>query len=397
MSTRRAALPLRQLEASQRATFLELFFDLAFVFALFQLSHVLLQHLNWSGALQTMVLLLAVWANWSSTIWITDRFDPQWPPVQALVFVTLLVTLVLAAVLPEAFGKYGAIFAGVYVAMELGRYLVVLLASRGQELERVALRGLAWSGGYALPWVAGTFVHGTPRAAAWFFGVAIQNAAYVLGFPSTRSGRVWNWEPPVAAEHYAERYRQVFIVGLGELILVSGLAFSAGGITPARIMAFVVSVCTAGLLWRIYIFRAGELLSAAFASTPVSARLGLWVVYVHLAMVAGVVVTAVGNEVVIAHPGGRTAATWAIVILGGPALYVVGRAGFEYTIFARVSRNRPIGVLVLVALVPVALVASPLLTAIAAAAVLTGIVLADAARARRNPPELPSPPTSEQS
>src|SRR5262245_52612190 len=113
MTTRRAAVPLRQPQASQRASFLELFFDLAFVFALFQLSHVLLLHLHWSGALQTMVLLLAVWGVWTSTIWITDRLDPQWRPLQPLVFVTLLATLVLAAVLPEAFGKYGGIFAGV--------------------------------------------------------------------------------------------------------------------------------------------------------------------------------------------------------------------------------------------------------------------------------------------
>jgi low temperature requirement protein LtrA len=396
MTTGRAALPLRQPETSQRATFLELFFDLAFVFALFQLSHALLRRLSWSGALQTLVLLLAMWAVWSSTIWITDRLDPQWPPLQALVFVSLLLTLVLAATLPEAFGKHGAIFAGVYVGIEVGRYLFVALAFRGHELRRVALNGLAWSAGYALPWIAGAFVPGAPRAALWILAVAIENAAYVLGFPSGRRERRWSWEPPVAAEHYAERYRQVFIIGLGELILVSGLTFSGPGVTPSRTMAFVASVCTAGLLWRIYIFRAGELLSEAFAAAPVSARLGIWVVYVHLVMVAGIVVTAVGNELVIAHPSGRTPAAWAVVILGGPALYVAGRAGFEYTVFSRVSWDRPIGVLVPVALIPVARLVSPLVAAIGAATILSGIVIADAARARRNPADLPSPPTGAQ-
>jgi low temperature requirement protein LtrA len=393
MTTRRAAVPLRQPEASQRATFLELFFDLAFVFALFQLSHVLLQHLRWSGALQTMVLLLAMWAVWANAILITDRLDPQWPPLQALVFVTLLATLVLAAVLPEAFGKHGAIFAGVYVAIQVGRFLFAVLAFRGHELQSTAVRGLAWSGGSALLWIAGTFVHGTARAALWLLAIAIEHAAFLLGFPTPRSGRVSSWEPPVAAEHYAERYRQVFIIGLGELILVSGLAYSAGGVAPARTVAFVVSVCTAGLLWRIYIYRAGELLSAAVAAVPMPPRLGVWAVYVHLVMVAGVVVTAVGNDLVIAHPTGRTPAAWAVVLLGGPALYVAGRAGFEYTVFARVSWDRPIGVLALLALIPLTLLASPLVAAIAATAVLTGIALADAARGRRNPAELPSPPT----
>jgi low temperature requirement protein LtrA len=201
------------------------------------------------------------------------------------------------------------------------------------------------------------------------------------------------WEPPVAAEHYSERYQQVFIIALGELILVSGLALSAGGFVPNRIGAFVVSIAAAALLWRIYIYRAGELLSAAFAAaTHVSARLGRLTVYAHLAMVFGIVVTAVGNHLVITHPSGRTAPAWATAMLGGPALFLAARAGFEYTVFARVSWHRPVGVLLLAALTPLMVLASPLLAAVAAAAVLAGIAIVDAARARRHPSELPSPP-----
>src|SRR5258706_8125494 len=73
----RAGELLRRPGDPQRATFLELFFDLAFVVALLQLSHTLLRDLRWSGAFQTLVLLLAVWFIWFSTAWITDRLDPQ--------------------------------------------------------------------------------------------------------------------------------------------------------------------------------------------------------------------------------------------------------------------------------------------------------------------------------
>ena len=387
----RAAVPRRRPEDPQRATFLELFFDLAFVFALFQLSHHLLGQLHLTGALQTLVLLAAMWGVWNTTTWVTDRLDPQSPAVQLLVVITLFGTLFLAAVLPRAFGDYGLIFAGTYVAIEVGRLVYITLAVRGTDLERLARPALWWACAIALVWIAGALAHGVVRGALWALAIVVGYTAYSVGFPTPWGGRVSELEPPVAAEHYAERYRQVFIIALGEPILVAGLAFSAGGVAPARTVAFVVSVATTAWLWRIYIYRAGELLSAAFAAVPV-ARLGRWAGYIHLVMVAGIVVTAVGNELVIAHPAGRTTLAAALVILGGPALFLTGRAGFEYLVFARVSWDRPVGVLVLAVLTPVMLLASMLVAATVAALVLFLVAHTDAARARHRPAELPSPP-----
>jgi low temperature requirement protein LtrA len=108
-------------------------------------------------------------------------------------------------------------------------------------------------------------------------------------------------------------------------------------------------------------------------------------------MISGIVVTAVGNELVIAYPHGRTQLALSVVLLGGPALFLGGRAGFEYTVFARVSADRPIGVLVLAAMTPVTLLVPPVLAATAATSVLAGIAIADAVRARGRPPEAPSP------
>jgi low temperature requirement protein LtrA len=374
MTSGRTAVRLRRPEAPQRATFLELFFDLAFVFALFQLSHELLQHLRWTGALQVLIVFLAVWRIWGITTWITDRFDPQWQPLQLMVIVSLLGILILAAALPHAFGKYGLIFASIYVAMQIGRYLALVLAMRGHKLQPVVMRAVLWAGVTAVPWIAGAFVHGAAREGLWALAVAIDYAVFALNFPIPGAARVTpTWEPPVAAEHYAERYQQVFIIALGELILVSGLALTAGGFAPTRTVAFVVSIATAALLWRIYIYRAGELLSAALAASPLSARLGRFTVYAHLTMVFSIVVTAVGNQLVISHPSGRTQLAWAVVVLGGPALFLVARAGFEYTVFARVSWYRTVGVLLLAALTRLTLPASPLLAAVAATAVLTAV------------------------
>src|SRR5690242_2816244 len=267
-----AGVRLRRPEAPQRATFLELFFDLAFVFALFQLSHELLQHLRWSGTPQVLIVFLAVWRVWGITTWITDRFDPQWQPLQLIVIVSLIGMLILAAALPQAYSEYGLIFAGGYVAMHVGRYAALVLATRGHRLKPVTVRAALWAGVSAVPWIAGAFVHGAAREGLWGVAVAIDYAVFALNFPLPGAARVTpTWEPPVAAEHYAERYQQVFIVALGELVLISGLALSAGGFPAARTLAFIVAIAGTALLWRIYIYRSGELLSTAFAASPRSA------------------------------------------------------------------------------------------------------------------------------
>jgi low temperature requirement protein LtrA len=213
-------------------------------------------------------------------------------------------------------------------------------------------------------------------------------------YPTPGLGRTPTSELPIAAEHLAERYRQFYVIALGELILVTGQAFSGGDFEVDMTAAFVVSIATTVLFWRIYIYRAGELLSAAIAAVAKPARFAQSVSYAHLVMVAGIVVTAAGAELVIAHPFGHTQPAWIAGILGGPALFLAGRAGFEYAVFGRVSWDRPIGLLVLAALAPAMLFVPPLLVALAATAVLAGIAICDAARGLGRPPEPPSPPSA---
>jgi low temperature requirement protein LtrA len=392
MTRSRAAELIRKPGDPLRAAFLELFFDLVFVLALAQLSRGLIQHLNWSGAFQTLVLLLALWVIWIHTAGLTDIFDPQRLPIQLLVTATMLGALVLAAVAPEAFGGRGLVFAGAYVAIHLGRSVFFVLVRPSQEVRRLYVRQLIWFGVSAVPWIAGAVTQDSARAVLWTLAVAMDSTATALRFPTPGLGRASPSEFAISAEHLAERYRQFFIIALGELILVSGLAFGGSGLGADRSAALVMSFATIVLMWRIYIYRAGQLLSTPIAAASDPLRVGIAQAYSHLIMVAGIVVTAVGQEIVLAHPLAHTRLAWTAVILGGPALFLAGRALFEYAVFARVSRDRPIGLLVLAVAVPVMLLLPPLLAAIAATAVLAGIAIADAARARRHPPEPPSPP-----
>jgi low temperature requirement protein LtrA len=391
MTTNRAGELLRRPGEPPQATYLELFLDLVFVLTIMQLSHGLIQDLTWSGAFQALVLLLAVWWVWTNTAWMTDLYDPQRPAIQLLVIATMLGTFVMAVALPDAFGQRGLVFAGVYVAIHIGRSLFLVLALRGHEAQRRPARVLFWFGVSAVPWIAGALAHGTARGALWTLAVAVDYTAGVLRDPAPGLGRAPKSEWPIVAEHLGERYRQLFIIALGELILVAGLTLYRAGFAPDRTAAAVVSFSTAVLLWRIYIYRAGELLPAAIAAAPDPDRLARSALFAHLPMVAGIVVTAVGVELVIAHPLGHTKPAWIAAILGGPALFLAGRAIFDHEVIGRVSRDLPIGVLVLAALTAAMLFVPPLLVALAATACLAGIAISDTARARGRPPEQPPP------
>ncbi|MGN9774692.1 low temperature requirement protein A [Micromonospora sp. H33] len=377
---------------STASAFLELFFDLVFVLALFRVSQGLLEHLTWSGAFQTLVLLLALWWVWVHTAGAADMLDPRRAPIQLLVIATMFGTLLMAAAAPEAFHERGLFFAGAYVAIHVGRSAFIVAVVRDDEVRRFYLRLLFWFGVSAVPWIAGAAAHDTARAVLWALALAVEYTAVALRYPTPWLGRARAAEFAISGEHLGERFRQFFIIALGELILSTGLAFGNGGFEADRSAAVVVAFATIVLLWRIYIYRAGELLDTALAAAPDPLRVGIPSVYSHLAMIAGIVAIAVGDELVIVHPFGHNQPAWIAVILGGPGLFLAGRALFEYAVFRRVSWDRPIGVLVLAVISPVMILVPPLGVATAAVIVLAGVAVADAIRARRHPRELPSRP-----
>ncbi|WP_281180951.1 low temperature requirement protein A [Micromonospora rhizosphaerae] len=233
MTTSGAKL-LRRPEEPRRANFLELFFDLVFVVALVQLSNGLVQDLTWSGAFQTLVLLLAMWWVWSVTAWVTDLYDPQRSAIQLLVTASMLGSLVMVVALPDAFGERGLVFAGMYAAIHVGRQIFLVLTLRGHELQRRSVRVLFWFGVSAVPWIAGALAHGAARGALWTLAVAVDYTARGFRFPTPGLGRSPESEFPIVAEHLAERYRQLFVIALGELILDIALTLSGSGFAADR-------------------------------------------------------------------------------------------------------------------------------------------------------------------
>lgn len=380
-SGRRA--PLRDRADPQRVSFLELFFDLVFVFAVTQLSHGLLDHLDWGGAYQTLLLLLAVFGAWAYTAWVTNWFDPGRTSIQLLIVGLMLASLVMSVAIPEAFGDRALMFAAGYLAIQLGRTVFVLVALRGDPLQRNFARVLFWLLVCTVFWLVGAFLGGVAQVVLWSVAVAMEFTAAWFGYPTPRLGRTRTVEWTIAGEHLVERCQLFLIIALGESILITGLTFSTGGFDVGRTSAFVVSFAGAVALWWIYFHRTGNRAVEAVAAATDPGRLGRTLSYVYVVMVAGIIVTAVGDEVVVEHPGGATEPAWLAVVLGGPALFLVGHALFVRVVFGRWSRSRLVALLVLGGLAPVLLFVSPLMVAIYATLVLVVLAAYDSMRSRR--------------
>ncbi len=390
---RRGGPPTRDQESPRRVTLLELFFDLVYVVALALISRNLIVGLDWRTAGQSLVILAAVWWTWAITTLVTDMYDPERREIKLLITAVMFGALLMTTAIPEAFGARGIVFAGTYVAIHLGRGLFLMPALRHhRQTQKRAARIFVWFAISAVPWIVGAFVSGNARLGLWALALAIDYLGFRLAYPVPGLGAVPDAQRNVTAEHLAERYQQFFIIALGDAILVIGTMFSLERHELENIAAFSVAFATTLLLWRIYVHKSGELLPLAIATAREPNRFLYTAPYTHLLMVAGVVTTAAGFDLVLHEPDGRTPPAWAALILGGPALFLVGRSIFEYEVFSRVSPSRPGGLLALVTVAPAVLFLPTLFASTVAMLVLAGVAVADARRSHGRPPEAPAPP-----
>ena len=366
-------------DGAQRVTSMELFFDLVYVFAITQLSQLLLGHLTLRGASQTLLLFLAVWWAWVYTAWFTNWFNPAQRAVRLVLLGVMLASLVMSAALPEAFGDRGLYFAGAYVVMQVGRNVfAAFVQADDQGLRRNLQRVTAWSMLSGVPWLAGGLVHGSPRTGLWVLAVAVDYAAPWFRYATPGLGRSTTADWTIAGDHLAERCQLLLIVALGESILVTGSTFSDLDWSAASTAALVVAFAASVALWWLYFDRSAERGTTVITETDDPGRLGRSAyTFCHLPMVAGIVVTAVGQELTVAHPTGEPHASTALVVLGGPALFLLGHLLFKVAVFERLSLSRLAAIGCLVILLPVALQVAPLVTAAAAAVILALVSVGD--------------------
>jgi low temperature requirement protein LtrA len=320
------------------------------------------------------LVLLALWSVWLYTSWTTSRFNRLAGPIHVMVAGLILGSLLMAVSLPRAFTDRGLLFAGACAATQICRPLYLTLLLGNHPRRRNQIRMLCWGIASSAFWIAGALLPNPTRFGLWTCAVVLNYVGDKLGWRTPGLGRAQNAQWTLAGVHLAERYQQFFIIALGESILFTGLTFGDSEFTPARTAAFLASFANTLLLWQFYFYRAGSSLPAAMTAAPHAGRLGQSSNYTQLAMVTGVLVTAVADKLAIADPFGRPHLRFAIIILCGPGLFLVARLRFGYEVFGRTSATLVAGPVALIVLAPLMLIVAPVISLIGSAAVLATTV-----------------------
>ena len=356
-----------------RVTYAELFFDLVFVFAVTQISHTLLGHFTPLGVLQTTLLFLAVWWVWVYTSWITNWLDPEQTPVRVLLFALMLGGLVLSTSIPQAFESRGLWFAIAYASMQVGKTVFLwIVTPPARHLARMnAIRITAWLAMSAGFWIAGGLAEGHLRLVLWAFALGIEYLSPAVRFwiPKYGASSVADWV--VEGGHMAERCALFVIIALGESIVVIGATFSELAWTTENVSAFASSFVGSLAMWWIYFHKGAEAGSELISRSSEPGRLArLAYTYLHMPIVAGIVVSAVADELVLKHPGGHSDPKTVLSAIGGPLLFLLGTILFKHSIRGWLQLSHGAEIIALGILAWFAGEMSPLLLSIATTAIM---------------------------
>jgi low temperature requirement protein LtrA len=361
----------------QRTTAFELFFDLVYVFAVTQLSHLVINgDLRIAAIGRGAFLLLVVWWAWIYSTWMVNWFDPRFGVVRLVLSGVALASLLMSAAIPTAFTSHALLFAGAYVALQVGRNAAaMLLLARTESLHVVFERVVAWSCASGLLWIAGGLLDSPDRLALWGPALAIDLLAPLVGYRTPGLGRSTTADWDVEGSHFADRFQSFIVIALGESIVVTGATASAQGLTPTGVLALAVAFMLTGVLWWLYFGEVAEHSQRNIAASDDPGRLARDAyTYLHLPIVVGIIMVAVADRLLISDPGRALAAGGIVMTVGGPAVYLLGESAVRLRMISALSPQRLLAAAVLVVLGTVGRDLSALALSAAVAAVL--IVLA---------------------
>jgi low temperature requirement protein LtrA len=328
---------------------LELFFDLVFVLAITQCTALMAADPTWGGIGRALLVLGLLWWSWVGYAWLTSVVDPDEGPVRLVLFAAMAALLVTSLSVPDAFGDAGLIFALAYGAVRVAHIALFVLASRDDAGLRHSVMGLGISTAIGIAiLVAGALFDGNARAAVWAVALLLDMAGPVFIDPGG-----WRLVPG----HFAERHGLIVIVALGESVVAIGVGAN-GDVDGGVILASVLGVAVACALWWAYFDVTAPAAARRLAEVEEGsvrnrlARDGFS--YLHLPMVAAIVLIALGLKNTLAHVGDRLEPETAAALVGGAALYLLAHVAFKLRALATLSVHRTVAALVLLAFVPLA-------------------------------------------
>jgi low temperature requirement protein LtrA len=373
-----------------RVTYAELFFDLVFVYAVTQISHMLLGRFTPLGAVQVTLLFLAVWWVWVYTTWVTNWLNPELTPVRILLFLLMLGGLVLSTSIPTAFEGRGLWFAIAYAAMQIGRTLFWLFSTPPERtpVRHNAIRILVWLSGSAIFWLLGGLEQGQSRL--WLWGVALTieyiAPAALFWIPKLGPSSVEAWA--VEGGHMAERCAGFIIIALGEAIVVNGATFADLTWRAENVSAFLSAFVGSIAMWWIYFHKGAEAGSELISKSAESGRVArLAYTYLHMPIVGGIILSAVADELVLKHPGGHTDIRTVVSAIGGPLLFLVGTILFKHSIRGFLQLSHGVGIIALAVLAWFAGDLSPLMLSFLTTATLVVVAAWETISLRSGPKE----------
>ncbi|MGE5281870.1 MAG: low temperature requirement protein A [Chloroflexota bacterium] len=358
------------LRDGERVTPLELFFDLVFVLAVTQCTALMSHHPTWSGLAQGLLVLGMLWWAWTGYSWLTSVIDPEEGAVRLVMFGAMAALLLVSICVPEAFGSLALAFALIYGVVRTAHIALFMLASPEDDALRHSVLGLAVSTAVAVALLAtASLFDGLAQGALWALALFLDMAGpYFFGSEG------WKLVPG----HFAERHGLVVIIALGESVVAIGVG-AAGALTLGIGTAAVLGVALTSAMWWVYFdvvaIVSGRRLAEAEPGRVRNEMARDSYSYLHLAMVAGVVLVALGLKMTIGHSGSHLHTVPAFALLGGIAVYLLGHVAFRYRHVRTINRQRLGLAIILLLLVPVA-TEVPALLALTVANVLIWAMIA---------------------
>lgn len=361
-----AAEPDLAPDDERRVSALELFFDLVFVFAITRIAGLMVHDASWTGLGQGLLVLAVVWWSWEGYAWLTNSVDADRDAVRLTILAAMAAMLIVALATPGAFGADATLFALAYAVVRVVHLLLYVQGTEDPGVRAAVFRLAPSATATCALLLLATAFDGPAQTALWLAAVAVD---YVGLFVAGTTG----WR--VEASHFAERHSLIVLIALGESVVEIGAGVPEQGLSAGVVAAALLAVVAVGALWWAYFDVVAPVAERRMRSAPPAERVAIArdsYTYLHLPMVAGIVLLAYGIEATVAHTAQSLQTVAAVALCAGPALYLAAHVAFRLRNVGSVNRQRVLAAAALL----VAIAPGTAVDALWALALVTAILVA---------------------